>query len=150
MRRIDFGDNARERVANYIGICCNIADSYPLGIAHGVQKDAIQNAMDARVGKNPAVVEFSVINNEKGGFFTITDSGTCGLEGPVLAPEQYSEDLPEDHRWARFESFAYRNPNPDAIGARGQGKFILLYASEDYRWPWPQNRPSPSEPWSAW
>ena len=47
---IDF-HSGRQRAANYIMICSNIVDSYPDGIAHGLQKDAIQNATDARRGK---------------------------------------------------------------------------------------------------
>jgi len=125
-------ENGRERPANYIGICNTIADSYPFGIAHGVQKDAIQNAVDATRGKGPTVVEFRVVENTRGRFFTITDTGTVGLTGPLLDVRDYEEDLPEDYHWARFESFAFTKDNPDAIGARGQGKFIFLRASETY------------------
>ena len=46
----------RQRVANYIDICNSIADSYPDGVVHGLQKDAIQNAMDARQGKSTVEV----------------------------------------------------------------------------------------------
>lgn len=121
----------RVRPANYIQICRNLADSYPF-IYHGVQKDAIQNAMDARKGRSPLHVEFNLFKNEKGMFFTITDTNTCGLTGPILAAEEFTEDLPEDYHWARFESFAFTKSSPDALGARGQGKFIFLNASQEY------------------
>ena len=49
---VDFADG-RQRPADYINICRNIADSYPAGIAHGIQKDAIQNGLDAVAGKKP-------------------------------------------------------------------------------------------------
>lgn len=124
--------NGRERPANYIQICNNIADSYPDGIQHGVQKDAVQNAIDAVKGKGCLKMEFALVENEKGRFFTMTDSNTLGLTGPVLYVEDYEEDLPEEYHWARFESFAFTKDSPDAIGARGQGKFIFLCASKQY------------------
>ena len=124
--------NGRQRPANYIQICINIADSYPYGIPHGVQKDAIQNAIDAIKGKGPLKMEFELVKNEKGRFFTMTDSNTLGLTGPVLDFEDYEKDLPEEYHWARFESFAFTKDSPDAIGARGQGKFIFLCASKKY------------------
>lgn len=45
--------DGRQRPADYINICRNIADSYPAGIVHGIQKDAIQSGLDAVVGKKP-------------------------------------------------------------------------------------------------
>lgn len=124
--------NGRQRATNYIQICDNLADSYPEGIPHGVQKDAIQNGMDAMKGKEPLEIEFALVENEKRRFFTMTDSNTLGLTGPVLAVEDYERDLPEDYHWARFESFAFTKKSDDAIGARGQGKFIFLRASKSY------------------
>ncbi len=126
-------NSGRQRAANYIMICKNIADSYPDGVAHGIQKDAIQNAVDARRGKRTVIVTFELINNRKGKFFTITDSNTTGLTGPVLYElDAYEEDLPTNYHWARFESFAFTKDDPNAIGARGQGKFIFLGASKKY------------------
>lgn len=126
-------DQGRQRPANYIAICNNIADSYPNGIAHGLQKDAIQNAVDARKGKQKVRVHFNLIENSNGNYLTITDSKTIGLTGPVLYDsDSYEDDLPEDFHWARFESFAFTKEDPDAIGARGQGKFIFLRSSREY------------------
>jgi hypothetical protein len=63
----------------------------------------------------------------------MTDSNTLGLTGPVLEHvEDYEEDLQEDYHWARFESFAFTKESLDAIGARGQGKFIFLSASKKH------------------
>ena len=123
----------RQRPADYIAICNNIADSYPSGRPHGVQKDAIQNALDAARGRGPVQVQFELIENSKGRFFTITDSNTTGLTGPVLRDfEDYDQDLPEEYHWARFEAFAFTKANPDAIGARGQGKFMFLSVSKNF------------------
>lgn len=49
-RKMNQFANGRPRPTNYIGICGTLADSYPQGIPHGVQKDAIQNAIDAVKG----------------------------------------------------------------------------------------------------
>jgi len=116
-----------------LAITRGIADTYPYGVAHGVQKDGIQNAMDARVGRRKLEFIFELIENEKGRFLTMTDSNTMGLTGPVLDEQEYAGELPEDARWARFESFGFMNPDPDALGARGQGKFIFLAASKQRR-----------------
>jgi len=125
--------NGRERPANYVSICDNFADSYPNGTAHGVQKDAIQNSMDARKGRKPALVEMGLIASDKGRLFTITDANTTGLTGDVKYVADYEENLAVDDHWARFEAFAFTKDDADAIGARGQGKFIFLHASADYK-----------------
>ena len=124
----------RTRPINYQGVCHTIADSYPDGVAHGVQKDAIQNSVDARAGRAAVNVLFSLEQTRKGRFLTVADSGTKGLTGPVLDEvDEYAEELPADSHWARFESFAFTKDEPDAIGARGQGKFIFLRASSDFK-----------------
>jgi len=125
-------ESGRQRAADYISICETIADSYPLGPIHGFQKDVIQNALDARAGKAPVEVRIEHVKNAVGEFLIVTDSRTIGLTGPYVNPDEYDEDLPEDYHWARFEGFAFTKQNPDAIGARGQGKFILIRASAEY------------------
>lgn len=125
--------NGRHRAADWLAICNNIADSYPDGIAHGLQKDAIQNAVDAARGKKrPVLVEFEIVESNKGRFFTMTDSNTVGLTGPVAHEEDYKKDMPDHWHWARFEGFAFTKSAPGAIGARGQGKMIFLRASRQY------------------
>ena len=122
-----------EAVANYKAICNSIADSYPQSVSHGLQKDAIQNSLDARKSKRSTVrVEFEVIKNQKGEFFTFTDSNTTGLTGDVVASVDDYKSLHSDDHWARFEAFAFTKDDPDALGARGQGKFIFLRASKKY------------------
>lgn len=127
---LDFS-KGRHRPADYVSICTTIADSYPLGTPHGVQKDAIQNAFHVASKTVPIEFTFELIRNKKGVFFTMTDSNTKGLTGKVLKTEEY-DALKESDHWARFEGFGFTTPNPDAIGARGQGKFIFLAASRDY------------------
>ena len=130
---VEFAEG-RPRPINYQNVCHTIADSYPEGVAHGVQKDAIQNSVDARAGSAAVNVLFSLEETGKGRFLTVADSGTKGLTGPVLDQvEEYVEELPTDSHWARFESFAFTKDEPDAIGARGQGKFIFLCASSEFK-----------------
>ena len=96
---VDF-KSGRARAANYQNICETIADSYPEGLAHGVQKDGIQNAFDARVGRSSVMVRLSLIENPKGTCLTIADSNTTGLTGPVVESiADYETDLPADHHW---------------------------------------------------
>ncbi len=128
--KLDFS-KGRHRPADYVSICTTIADSYPFGIPHGAQKDAIQNAFHTANKTMPVEFTFELVKNKKGTFFTMTDSNTNGLTGKVLGTEEYDTIGESDH-WARFEGFGFTTRNPDAIGARGQGKFVFLAASKDY------------------
>ena len=128
--KLDFS-KGRHRPADYVSICTTIADNYPLGIPHGAQKDAIQNAFHTANKTVPVEFTFELVKNKKGTFFTMTDSNTNGLTGKVLGTEEY-ETLEESDHWARFEGFGFTTSNQDAIGARGQGKFVFLAASADY------------------
>ncbi|GAG27795.1 unnamed protein product, partial [marine sediment metagenome] len=97
---LDFS-KGRHRPADYVSICTTIADSYPLGIPHGVQKDAIQNAFHTASKTAPIKFTFELIRNKKVIFFTMTDSKTKGLTGKVLKTEEY-DTLKELDHWARF------------------------------------------------
>jgi len=116
-----------------------IADAYlqHRGLVHGVQKDAIQNSWDAREdkkGRNWSMT-FELIESKAHGFFVFSDRGTKGLTGKVLKPEEMDQDLPEDQRWGRFESLAFKKtPEQEKapLGSRGRGKFIFVAASRRY------------------
>jgi hypothetical protein len=103
-------------------------------IAHGVQKDAIQNSWDARKDKNYAKgweIEFELIESKDLNLFTFTDKGTTGLTGRILLPEDLEKDLPVVEKWGRFENVAFtKDPSEHALGARGRGKFIFVGASD--------------------
>lgn len=105
-------------------------------IAHAVQKDAIQNSMDAYDPRNPDkwTVIFELNPRHRPPFVTITDTGTYGLTGRAdLDPNELSRLKYEEYlneRWRRFEALGYANPDPRARGARGQGKFIFIGASK--------------------
>lgn len=104
------------------------------GIAHGVQKDAIQNAWGARRGKRGASqwgVEFALLKTKNGTYYlTITDWGTYGLTGRVYDdPEAIPDELPPDERLARFENMNFSGGNYGP-GLYGRGKLIFQAASQ--------------------
>jgi hypothetical protein len=105
-------------------------------LAHAVQKDGIQNSTDAEDAKNPDEwsVTFELNLRTSPYYVAITDTGTCGLTGRSnLDAQDLSSLSPEVYRierWSRFESLGYKNPDPWARGARGQGKFIFIGSSE--------------------
>ena len=107
--------------------------------AHAVQKDAIQNSIDAYDKNNPdewtLTIELDKWPNPT--YVSFTDTGTYGLTGrknltstdlDALSFHQYKEE-----RWSRFEALGYKNMDPRAVGARGQGKFVLIAASKKKR-----------------
>ena len=145
MARNNFFDNidqnqGRPTIVNWENILNRIIDDYEgfATITHGVQKDAIQNGWDARVEKKKGGnwgMRFSLQNNGTGtNIVVFTDWGTTGLTGRVLTGEDLNKDLPIEERWGRFENLAFtKDPAEEALGARGQGKFIFLAASKTKR-----------------
>ena len=84
------------RVSNYAGHVKWIADQYEEnsgGLAHGFQKEAIQNSTGARTSSSFANwrCEISIINNEKGQFLIVEDFGTTGLTGHNYSSEELEE-----------------------------------------------------------
>jgi hypothetical protein len=103
-------------------------------ISHAVQKDAIQNGWSARQNKKGTGWEYTFELLEAKGrkFLIMVDSGTTGLTGRVLTPEEYDQDLPGDERWGRFEGVAFTQPRAErTLGSRGRGKFIFVGASKE-------------------
>jgi len=116
----------------------NIRDQYiqHASVTEGVQKDAIQNSWDARTSKHGQGwrIRFQLHTEGKPKWLSFTDYGTHGLSGRVLRREELEADLPENERWGRFENLAFtKAPAEGALGARGQGKFIFVAASEKLR-----------------
>lgn len=131
----------RERAVNWIDLANNIVDEYKYGLSHGVQKDAIQNGWDAVNGprsKNYVSkdwrFEFELITSNNKKYFTMTDYGTTGLTGNMTSADSYHEDsLPQDEKWARWESLAFKKSGKSDLGARGQGKMVFLVASNEHK-----------------
>jgi len=133
-------DQGRPTIVNWENILNRIVDDYETyaTIPHGVQKDAIQNGWDARVEKKKGGnwgMHFSLQDNGMGtNIVVFRDWGTTGLTGRVLTGDDLNKDLPIEERWGRFENLAFtKDPTEDALGARGQGKFIFLAASKTKR-----------------
>src|SRR5262245_5985089 len=131
---------ARSTVINWRQLVQNIKDQYiqHASVTDGVQKDAIQNGWDARTKKNGRGwrIRFQLNTSSKPNWFSFTDSGTYGLTGRILRPEELEADLPAHERWGRFENLAFTKGHAEeraALGARGQGKFIFVAASENLR-----------------
>ena len=92
-----------------------------IGITHGVQKDALQNAWGARRsrhGKGKWGAEFALVNDrDKTKYLTVTDWGTYGLTGRVYDdPEAIPDELPPDERLARFENMNFSGGNSSLLG----------------------------------
>jgi len=138
-----------ERTTNYIALAKNIADDYgydqsPLSahLAHGIQKDAIQNGWDAKEKDTHKYIsdnwgfDFELLTLDNGTrVLTMTDRGTTGLTGNLTstdlkAKNMAAEDLPAVERWARWESLGFTKN--EGLGARGQGKMIFMHASKDH------------------
>lgn len=90
----------------------NIADQYP-NIFEGIQKDAAQNAWDARAtkkGKDWKLI-FRYIRDRN--LLVIEDFGTSGMN---------------EERWKNYQSlWDTTKAEETSLGARGQGKFLFHY-----------------------
>jgi len=130
-------EELRDTIIGWKNIVEQIVDAYRVrrGLVHGVQKDAIQNAWDARVYKKGKEWKITFELVEQGGraYFVITDRGTYGLTGRILTKEEMEseEKLPENERWGRFEGLGFlKAPLGGTLGARGRGKFVFVGASK--------------------
>jgi hypothetical protein len=131
------GVEVRRTVRNWPEDVRAIVDGYRAytTIAHAVQKDAIQNGWSARKNKKGRDwgFTFELLKSRDARFLLMTDRGTTGLTGRVLAPEEYELDLPADERWGRFEAVAFTQPRKErTLGSRGRGKFIFVGASSEH------------------
>lgn len=132
-------EQGRSTVVNWENHLNRIIDDYAqhTSIPGGVQKDAIQNSWDARDPQNEEEwgISFRLMDGGKGKkIVVITDRGTNGLTGGVLTQDDLEKDLPIEERWGRFDNLAFtKDPSEEALGARGQGKFIFLAASKTRR-----------------
>ena len=133
--------SSRQRATDYIGIARNIVESYPEGLVHGLQKDAIQNGWDASLShtKNHIKTKWSfsfILSKDKNGKYCLemVDQETSGLTGDkVSSLDADDQSLAEDERWARWESLAFqKSKDAKTLGARGQGKMIFMWASAGY------------------
>jgi hypothetical protein len=131
------GIEVRRTVRNWPEDVRSIVDGYRTHttVAHAIQKDAIQNGWSARTSKKGKgwSFTFELLEAKDRAFLLMTDQGTTGLTGRVLAPEEYEMDLPGEERWGRFEGVAFTQPRAErTLGSRGRGKFIFVGASNEH------------------
>lgn len=111
-----------------------------VSFTNGFQKDAIQNAVGARKTNKWAGwhCDISYVENDKGRFVVIEDSGTVGLTGrntPGSEVNQMMAEgkvLPPEERLSRFTSLFNSGGNKTGGGLYGAGKSVYSVASEDY------------------
>ncbi len=100
------------------------------GIAHGLQKDAIQNGWGARVKDRGWSFTFTLMNGGGKRLLTMTDAGTTGLVGKVL---DYARDLPpvfpSTEKLARFECM-FDSGGGVGPGLFGRGKLLFNATSQ--------------------
>ncbi len=111
------------------------------GIAHGLQKDAIQNGAGARKGKHePKAYEhwkfyFELLKIKGNWALSFWDEETLGLTGEILSVEEIEKlvqdgKLASDQNLSRFLSRFVSGENLGA-GSFGRGKLIFQSASKD-------------------
>jgi len=112
------------------------------GLAHGVQKDAIQNGFGARKVKNEKracrdwrfYFELKEINRRPA--LTFWDEGTTGLTGEILTAEEINErsarqELGPTERLSRFLT-RFESGECWGPGSFGRGKLIFQAASKTF------------------
>ncbi len=105
------------------------------GLAHGLQKEAIQNGWGARDGRKKWSFVFS-LHPAKGKslrLLTMRDVGTVGLSGDPefdLGGLGESEPVPPEQRLARFEAMFESGGSAAGPGLFGRGKLIFNAASK--------------------
>ena len=103
------------------------------GIAHGLQKDAVQNGWGARVRDHNWEFEFKLERLPNGKLIlTMTDQGTYGLVGNPHyfdTRTKTDEEIPEKERLARFESMFFSGGS-SGVGLFGRGKLLFNAASQ--------------------
>lgn len=110
------------------------------GLAHGVQKDAIQNGFGARATKREAKacetwsMTFDLLKIKGKSALVFWDEGTVGLSGDILTCDEIIERTAEDtlgpdERLGRFLTRFVSGGNVGA-GTWGRGKLIFQAASK--------------------
>jgi len=109
-------------------------------ILYFVQKDAIQNSIDAKVDDKDFSVKFELLEYKNNRYLIITDTGTTGLLGKGIPKDKESDEeavfeyLEKDRneKWGRFETFYFKKGEAyKDLGSKGRGKLIFLAASVD-------------------
>ncbi|MBA7670801.1 hypothetical protein ES703_78948 [subsurface metagenome] len=101
------------------------------GIAHGLQKDAIQNGWGAKDGRKNWGFAFQLIETPRQKpLLTMTDKGTTGLTGDIIDYQSLTGQIPPEQRLARFECM-FDSGGDVGPGLYGRGKLIFNVASKN-------------------
>ena len=122
---------------NMVQVIESIISGYKMGSIRALAQEPVQNSKDAKNSQIARVVfqlhERPLANGRMSHMLTVTDSGTTGLGGPILEPEDIDARggvLEKGEDWAAFEGQGYTKVDQDALGSRGQGKAAFLYHSK--------------------
>jgi hypothetical protein len=104
------------------------------GLAHGLQKEALQNGWGAHDGRKKWSFEFALhpAKGKSPRLLTMRDAGTVGLVGHTdfdLGALGENEPVPPDERLARFEAMFESGGPAAGPGLFGRGKLIFNAAS---------------------
>lgn len=116
------------------------------GLAHGVQKDAIQNAFGARALTDEVKAcqknwrcYFEIVTIKGKEALAFWDEGTTGLTGDILSVDEIEKKsaeglLGKEHATQRLARFLTRFESGGNVGpgSFGRGKLIFQGASKDY------------------
>lgn len=122
--------------SDMVQIVKNIIDAYKMGSVRALAQEPVQNSLDAK-SHGKVRVEYRLLRRETDSgmpchILTVTDSGTCGLQGPLLVQDDLASRgnrSSEPDNWAAFEAQGFTKEDEDALGSRGQGKAAFLYHS---------------------
>ena len=111
-----------------------------VSLPEGFQKDAIQNAAGARKFNrwDDWTCDIYLVENDKGLFLVVEDSGTVGLTGDNMSMDEIrayadrDENLPPEQRLARFSSMNNSGGNKTGGGLYGVGKIVYSVSSSTY------------------
>ena len=115
----------------------SIIEGYSGGSIRALAQDPVQNSKDEK--RQPSArIEYRLHRRQTADsrpyyLLTVTDSGTNGLTGPILAQDELQQRgyrLARGENWAAFEGQGFTEKGRDEGGSRGQGKSAFLYHSK--------------------
>ena len=134
--------SARAAADNNVQDVISAIDNYTCGPVRALAQDPPQNSLDARRGGQKVQVVYQVVRRQLDidneiTILTITDSGTSGLDGPILTAAELADReaakgqlvIQPGENWAAWEAMRYTKSGEDSLGSRGQGKYAYLYHS---------------------
>ena len=133
---------ARPPADNSVQDVISTIDGYGCGPIRALAQDPPQNSIDARTDGQTVTVVYRLLQRFTSTgrgvcLLTITDTGTSGLDGPILSAQELAEReqrsgqlvIDQGENWAAWEAMRYTKSGEDSLGSRGQGKYAYLFHS---------------------